>query len=52
MADTLQFLCLNPAIGYDTHHCRHEKTNDTLNRVEPSDLVLHAVLEQIRAHRD
>ena len=41
---------LNPTVGYYTHQRGHKETDNTLNGVEPSDMLTHTMFEEVCAH--
>ena len=49
MAEAKGFLSLNPTVGDDADECRHEKRYDTLNGIEPGDVLPEADTAEICA---
>ena len=47
-----QTLCLNPFVGNYAHQCRHTKTNEALNGIEPADIGAKAFTAKIKSHAD
>lgn len=50
MAETERFLCGYPTVGNDTEQRRHKQADDTLHRVEPTDIRPHTMVSQIVTH--
>ena len=50
MAQAQHPLRLHILIGHDTHQCRHKDTHDTLDGIEPRDLVAKSCHSEIITH--
>ena len=51
MAIAQEALRLHILVSNNTHQCRHEDRNYTLNGIEPGDFSTHPSLAEIVAHR-